>query len=72
MIKGSMITATRSHHKITRNSSYFKKVDNGVEPTLPTTTSPVSEKMEEEDHHESDIPTAPQQLPLVKSGLWVL
>jgi len=53
-INGSMITATRENHTITRNSSHFKKVDNRDQPTSQT-----KDKMEEEDFDELDLPSTP-------------
>ena len=44
-IDGTMITATRENHKITRNSSHFKKVDMRSPPTVGLSAN---EKMEED------------------------
>ena len=60
-INGSMITATRENHEITRNSSHFKKVDTGSPPSPPTASA---NEEAEEDFDEMELaPTRPQAAP---------
>ena len=54
-IDGTMITATRENHKITRNSSHFKKVNMRSPPTVGLSAN---EKMEE-DFDELELPPVP-------------
>jgi len=57
-INGSMITAERENHTITRNSSHFKKIH-----YRDQSMSPNSDRKEEEDFDELDLPTTPPRPP---------
>jgi len=58
-INGSMITAERENHTITRNSSHFKK----IHYTNQSMSSNSDRKEEEEDFDELDIPPTPPRPP---------
>lgn len=52
--KGSMITAEREDHRVTRDSSFFKHVKN-AEPVNPSVSNETSSKNNEEDENDSVI-----------------
>lgn len=52
--KGSMITAEREDHRVTRDSSFFKHVKN-AEPVNPSVSNETSSKNNDEDDNDSVI-----------------
>ena len=52
--KGSMVTAEREDHQITRDSSFFKHVKN-AEPVNPSISNETFSKSNEEDDNDSVI-----------------